>query len=347
LLGLLNGLSIANHLWGIFPLFCYVVYLIFLLFRRQIKVLHVCTFILLWVAGASPYEWLVIKGFVQSGDLAATLNSALFGDGWQGRVLNTSVTMKIIFENVAFILLNFPTPNLLLLFTGIWILWKKTPCRSFANIIFALLILYFVFAFRYTVPDRHAFFLPFYCVAAVLMGLGADWVMTKIWGRKFIVVLAVFALLPIASYFVTPSLAGKFYKPLAQRRQRPYRDEYTYWLQPWKTGYHGAERFASEALDSVEHGAVVYAFTTDVHALLYVQEVKGKRPDVRIVSNYDCSIGIEPLDESMAAELVAGSALYVTSMQEGYLPKFLSKQYNFMPHGLLWKVVELDTGKKI
>ncbi len=347
LLGLLNGLSIANHLWGVFPLACYAVFLLFLLFRKQIRVLHVCIFILLWIAGAGPYEWLVIKGIVQSGDLTATLNSALFGNGWQGSVLNASVSMKIIFENIVFILLNFPTPNLLLLFVGVWVLWNKAPSRSFANIISALLVLYFAFAFRYTVPDRHAFFLPFYCLAAVMIGLGADRLMTRIPSEKLVVVLAVFALLPVASYFVTPAFARKYYKPLAQHRQRPYRDEYTYWLQPWKTGYRGAERFASEALGNVEQNAVVYAYTTDVHAFLYVQEVKGKRPDVKIVSDYDCSKVAEPLDETSAADLVAKSVLYVTSMQEGYHPKFLSKQYNFVPHGLLWKVVELDTGKKI
>lgn len=347
LLGLLNGLSIANHLWGVFPLFCYAVYLMFLLFRRQIKVRYVIIFASLWIVGAGPYEYLIVRGVVQSGYLADTLQSALFGNGWQNSVLNASISLKVVFENIIFILLNFPTPNLLLVFAGVLVIWKKAPNHSFANIVLALLILYFVFAFRYTVPDRHAFFLPFYCVAVVLMGLGADWVMTKIPNKKLVIILAVFALLPIASYFVTPSFAGKFYKPLAQRRQRPYRDEYTYWLQPWKTEYRGAERFANEILDSVEQNAVVYAYTTDVHALLYVQEVKGKRPDVRIVSDHDCSIGIEPLDESMAAEFVAGSVLYVTSIQQGYLPKFLSEQYNFLPHGLLWKVVELDTGKKI
>jgi hypothetical protein len=347
LLGLLNGLSVANHLWGVFPLACYAVFLMFLLFRRQIRILHVCVFILLWIVGAGPYEYLVIRDIAQYGNLTATLNSALFGAGWQRSVLNASVSMKIVFENVVFILLNFPTPNLLLLFVGIWVLWEKAPSRGFANIVLALLILYFAFAFRYTVPDRHAFFLPFYCLVAVMIGLGADRLMMRMPGKKFIVTLAVFALLPVASYFVTPAFARKHYEPLGQRRQRPYRDEYTYWLQPWKTNYRGAERFASEALESVKQNAVVYAYTTDVHALLYVQEVKGKRPDVRIVSDYDCSAGVKPLDESSAAKVVAGSVLYVTSTQEGYQPKFLSEQYSFVPYGLLWKVVKNDTGKRI
>lgn len=347
LLGLLNGLSIANHLWGVFPLACYAVYLMFLLFHRRIKVLHICVFILLWIAGAGPYEYLVIRGFVQSGDLMATLQSALFGAGWQSRVLNTSISIKVIFENIIFILLNFPTPNLLLLFVGVWVLWKKAPSRGFANIIFALLLLYFAFAFRYTVPDRHAFFLPFYCLTAVMIGLGADWLITRMPRRKLVVIILVFALLPVASYFVTPVCTRKFYKPLAQRRQRPYRDEYTYWLQPWKTGYSGAERFASEALDSVGPNAVIYAYTTEIHAFLYVQEVKGKRPNVKIVSNNDCSVGAEPLDESSAAGFVAQSLLYVTSKRPGYQPKFLSEQYGFVPYGLLWKVVEKHAGKKI
>ena len=340
LLGLFNGLAIANHMWGSLALACYAVFIIILLAKKQISLKHFVIIVLLWVIGAAPYEYLIIKNIIISGDVGGTLASAAFGNGWQGRVLNTSVSMKIVLENIIFILLNFPTPNFLFFFAGLFVLWKKAPGRSFANIIIAMLMLYFVFAFRYTVPDRHAFFLPFYCLVAAAIGLGADAFLMRYNYKSLVLVVLVFTLLPIPTYFITPAVARKAYKSLGQRRQRLYRDEYKYWLQPWKTGYRGAERFANETLDTVEENAIIYAYTTDVHALLYVQEVKGKRADVKIVSDYDSSEGAPVLNENTVAGLMADSALYVVSPVKGYCLPFLLENYDFVRTGVLWRVVE-------
>lgn len=343
-LGFLNGLSIANHLWGVFPLACYGIYLIVLIYQKQIKISHLVIFIVFWVLGAAPYEYLIIKGVIETGDLAGTVRSALFGSLWQDAVLNVSVSMKIVLENIAFIILNFPTPNIILLFLGILVLWEKSPSRGFANIIFALLLLFFGFAFRYTVVDRHAFFIPFYCMAAVLIGLGADFLINKKYSKAIVFIVLIFALLPVGVYAVTPSFARKYYKSLGQRRQKPYRDDYVYWLQPWKRGYRGAERFASEVLDSVEENATIYAYTTEVHSLLYVQEVKGKRPDVKIVSDYDNSQNAPAFNKETLDELLSKSAVYITSEDRKYCPDFIVDNYSTVQKGFLCQVVEKNKG---
>ena len=239
-----------------------------------------------------------------------------------------------------FILLNFPTPNLLLFFVGLWTLRKTAPSRSFANIIIAMLILHFVFAFRYTVPDRYAFFLPFYCLAAVLVGLGADVFLRRFNRKALVFIVLAFALLPAATYYFTPDIARKAYKPLGQRRQRPYRDEYKYFLQPWKTGYRGAERFANEALDTVEENAVIYADPTTVHVLLYAQQAKGRRNDVKIVSRYYTSKNTPAFNENTIEQLMENSSVYVVSPIPGYCPQFILDQYKFEQAGIIWKVVE-------
>jgi hypothetical protein len=197
-----------------------------------------------------------------------------------------------------------------------------------------------VFAFRYTVPDRYVFFLPFYYFAALLIGLGADVILRRYDQKALVFVVLAFALLPIPAYYVTPAVARRMYKPLGQRRQRPYRDEYTYFLQPWKTGYRGAERFANEALDTAEKNAILYAYTTDVHALLYMQEVKGKRSDIRIVSDHDKSENAPALNKDTVAGLMDDSVLYVVSPVPGYCPQFLLEQYKFEQVGIIWKVVK-------
>ncbi len=342
LLGLLNGLSISNHLWGVFPLACYSTYLLVLLLKRRIGPKILIMFIVLWIVGAAPYEYLIIKNIFITGDVGGTFKSSLFGNSWQGMVLNTSLSAKVFLENIVFIALNFPTPNFLLLFVGLAVLYRKSPSKGFASIILVMTVLYFVFAFRYTVSDRHVFFLPFYFFVVVFIALGADWLLDKYGGWKLGILILLLALLPAGSYFVTPEIARKYYKPLAVRRQRPYRDEYTYWLVPWKTGYNGAERFATEVLESVEENAVVYAYTTDVHAMLYVQEVKCLRADVKIVSGHDHSANAPVLDANSVAEIVAEGPLYVTSDRQGYYPSFLNDGFHFYPDGLIYRVIKVQ-----
>jgi len=340
LLGLFNGLTIANHMWGVLGFVCYTLFLVVLLARRQIGLKRFGIIVLLWIIGAAPYEYLIVKNIILSGDIQATLSSAMFGNLWQWTVLNTAISMKTVMENIIFILLNFPTPNAVLFFVGLSFLWKKAPTRSFANIIFGLLILYFVFAFRYTVPDRYVFFLPFYCIAAVLIGLGTDMFLKRYNHRAAAFVVLAFTLLPIPIYAAVPTFARKVYKPLGQRRQRPYRDEYKYFLQPWKTGYVGAQRFADEALGMVEKNAIIYSDTTTVHSLLYTQQVNKKRQDVKIVSAYDSSENAPLLNEDSVPDLVNSPALYVVSNVRGYCPGFLIDNYDFVRVGILWRVVE-------
>ncbi len=340
LLGFVNGLAIANHMWAVFGFACYTVLLVVLLVRSRLGLKHFAIIVLMWVIGALPYEYLVIKNIMLSGDIHTTLVSAMFGRLWQGHVLNVSMSVKIVLENIIFILLNFPTPNFVFFFVGLWTLQKKSPSRSFANIMLALLILYFLFSFRYTVPDRYVFFLPFYCFAAILIGLGADVVLRRYSHKVLVFVVLAFCLLPIPIYFVTPTVARKMYKPLGQRRQRPYRDEYDYFLQPWKAGYKGAERFANEALNGVEENAIIYVDSTIVHLLLYMRQAKSERHDVKIVSEYYMSENAPAFTEDTIEQLRESSMVYVVSPLPSYCPPFLLERYEFKQVGVLWKVID-------
>jgi hypothetical protein len=340
LLGLLNGLAISNHNWAIFGLACYGIFIMVRLVKHKIRLRDFGIVVLLWMVGAGVYEYLIIKNIVLTGDVAGTLSSALFGSSWQGAVLNVSVSAKIMLENLIFIVLNFPTPNILLFFVGLWFLKRQSPNRSFANIVIAMLGLYFVFAFRYTVPDRYVFFIPFYCLAAVLIALGANVLFEKVKGKWLVVVVFAFAMLAIPSYFVTPGLAKDAYKGLAQRRQLPYREVYSYFLQPWKNGYHGTERFVDEALAGVEEYAIIYADSTTAYPLLYAQEVQGRRRDVTIISRHHQSSGAPVFNEEVIVSLISDTKLYVVSPQPGYCPGFLLDDYDFVRSNVLWRVTE-------
>ncbi len=344
LLGLLNGLAVAVHMLGSIPFVCYVAFIVFLLARKAIHARDVMLIAALWVLGAMPFEYLIIKNIIQSGDILGTLASAAFGDRWRADVLNTSLSWKIVRENVLFILLNFPTPSALLFVAGLYGLHRIRPASAFRNVVLVLLVLFFLFAFRYTISDRYAFFIPFYGMVAVVIGLGAHQVRSRISGRLMPGVIVACAFAPVGVYAVAPALAQHLHVQIGTRQDIPYRNDYEYFLQPWKTADTGAGRFAREALKSAEGNAVICADTTTVGPLLYVQEVKGVRPDVKVVTGIARSQGAPTVDQQTVARLLRDYPVYVVSAKPGYCPAFILDRYELTGAGVLWRVVEPGAG---
>jgi hypothetical protein len=343
-LGLLNGLAIAVHMLAVIPLACYAVFLIVLLVRRSIRAKDLAIVAALWVLGALPIEYLVIKNLAHSGDVLGTLASVAFGNRWQAEVLNTSLSWKLIREDLLLLLLNFPTPNALLFFVGLLGLRRVGAASGFRGVILALLALFFIFAARYTVPDRFAFFLPFYCVVAVVIGVGAQEFVG--WGLPHRCLsggasptLLAFAVLPVAVYALMPSLTQRANLSLGTRQDIPYRNDSEWFLRPWRTGDTGAERFAHAALDTAEPNSTICADSTTVAPLLYVQEVQGLRPEVKIVGGIARSRGAARIDEQTLAQLLGEHPVYVVSRCPGYCPAFILARYELAQAGILWRVV--------
>ena len=340
LLGLFNGLAIADHMWAVIAFVCYSMFLLALLVQKQISLTHIGIITALWVVGAAPYEYLIIKNTIQTGDFTATLASAFFGENWRGAVLNMRLSARLVWENLILFAYNFPTPNIIFFFAGLCGLRKISPSRSFANILLALLILFFVFAFRYTVPDRYAFFMPFYCLVSILIGVGFNSLVTQPNRKILCRIVFILALLPIPTYIIAPVIAQKMHFNLSTKRDIPYRNEYIWFLRPWKTGYYGAEKFANEVLDKVEDEAVIYADGTTAYTLLYIQEIKGKRRDVTIVSGHGSVNNLKEYNEDVIAKVLTERAVYVVSRVDRYCPAFLLERYGFVPAGIIWRVVE-------
>ncbi len=341
LLAFFNGLAIANHNLAVLSLVCYDVLIIGLLIFRKIKLRVLPVMLLLWIVGALPYEYLVVKDMMSSGDFHSTILSAAFGTHWQSDVLNTRLTLSMVEENVLYILLNFPSPNILLAFTGMFFLHKVSPKRWFAYVILALLALYFIFAFRYTVADRYAFFIPFYCVMSILIAVGAQKYLSKGSGSAGYA-FAIFALMTIPAYMIAPNVAKGLEIKVGSGRQIPHRDSDKYFLWPWRTGDKGAELFASEALYSVKPPAVIYADATTAGPLLYMQQVRQVRSgeDIKIVSSIGNTDDSLKLTNSTVEQLLSERNLYVVSWNKGYCPDFLLQKYKSVPAGLLWQVVK-------
>jgi len=322
------------------PLLCYVVFVVLLLAKKEICIADLAIVVLLCIVGALPYECLIIKNMMQTGDVAGTLASAAFGDRWQGAVLNTSLSMKIVKENFLYILLNFPTPNVLLFLAGFFALFKVSLHRGFRNVLLGLTALFFLFAFRYTVPDRYAFFLPFYCMVSILIGLGVYHLQEQVNRRVLAFLVLTFSLVPVGVYAAAPLVAERMHLNVGTRDDIPYRNNSEYFLWPWKRGYTGADRFAAEVLGLVDSNAVIYADITTVGPLLLAQQVKGKRPDVKIISGTLNSEDAPRFDEHVMEQLLADRSIYVVSPKPGYCPAFILENYDFIRAGILWRVIK-------
>ena len=341
LLGLVNGLAIATHMFASIAFVCYLVFLLVLLVQKEIRLKDFGVIVGLWIIGAAPYEYLIINKYIQTGDLAATLSSAFFGNKWQSNVINTGLSAGLIKENMTFLGYNFPTPNVIFFFAGVYGLKKVSPDRAFKNILLALLLIFFFFAFRYTVQDRYAFFLPFYCVASVFMGVGVHIFLKRYSHKTFAILIFAFALLPLPVYEFVPLAAERLEINLGMKRTIPYRNDYTHFLRPWQRGNEGPTLFAQEALSMVEEGGIIIADSTTVCPLWYVQEIKGVRPDAKVVSwheSYKNPIAVPTSDT--IGELMAERGVYVVSPVAGYCPDYLLEGYDFIKTGPIYRVTE-------
>lgn len=346
LLAFINGLSIANHMMASIAFICYFVFVIVLVMKKQLQLRHIFVMALLWMIGAIPYEYLIVKIIIETHDVAGILSSAMFGDKWKNAVLNISLTPPLIKDNFFYLILNFPTPNILFIFVGACCIFKISPKKWFAFIIIALTVLYFVFAFRYTVPDRYAFFIPFYCMLSIFIGIGVFSYFLKSNGAHT-VLFAVFCLVVVPVYIKAPEIAAGLNFKIGSNRIIPYRNDAEYFLQPWKMDFrnkvnpNGAEQFAIQALITVESPAIIYADSTTAAPLLLVQESHtfSKKDDIKIVSSIGTTEGLPQFNEQTIDELLSQRNIYVVSNIKGYCPDFLlDGRYKFKSERVLFKV---------
>ena len=336
LLAMANGLAMANHVWASIAMVCYMVFICWLLIKKRICWRDVAAAAGLWVLGALPYEYLIIKDMIQTGDIAGTLVSAFLGRSWGGAVLNMHITGRMVKENIMFFGLNYPTPDILLFFVGLYSAYRVAANRVFTIVLLAVLILYFVFAARYTVPDRYAFFVPFYCLVPIFVGAGFEYLCRK-YNRKYLGVIAVIlAVIPVFVYAVAPALAEKAHVTLGTQRIIPYRNDYVYFLWPWQCGNDGPQRFAEDALKAAGDNAIIYADGTTVYPLLYEQQVKGKYTGVMVITGHASANNMDNYRD--IDKLIAKRPFYVVSPVKGYIPAEWLEKYSFKQQGVLWRM---------
>ncbi|HET7770997.1 MAG TPA: DUF2723 domain-containing protein [Chloroflexota bacterium] len=179
-----------------------------------------------------------------------------------------------------YLLYQFPL-TLPLALVGLAVLWRRER-----GLTIALALLYganvLLMLFRHhpamEVRDQYIFFLPSYVPVAVLIGVGAAVARERL--KPLVLGLLVGA--PLVVYPLASATAGAVATRLAPARQLPGRDPVGYYLLPPKLGYTGARLFADRAFATLERDAVLVSDWLPYQTLLYVQQVEGVRPDVRL-----------------------------------------------------------------
>ncbi len=341
-----NGLGISNHMLASLSLACYSVYVLTLLVRRGIPASKLPLLALAWTAGAGLYLSMIVLTIANSHGVGETIRSALFGRIYQQGVLNVLPSRRQLLNSAMYLALNFPTPLVLLLIPGVRALFD-TDVRAVRRMLAALTVVYLLWAVRYDVPDQYTFFIPSIVLLAILIGLGADRFLeertaatccrTAPHAWKYALIAA--AVLPAGIYAALPPLARAMHLPIGVTRDIPYRDEYAYFLHPWKTGYRGAERFASELHDLVPDGAVIIADSTTVRPLIYMQLTNRWSKRVQVYPRLTRSEGennhADP--ETLRQQLTAG-LVYVVTPERPYCPAWLLEGYTFSKEGIVYRV---------
>jgi hypothetical protein len=338
LLFLLNGIAISNHLLAVLSLAVFAVWTLYECIRRRTPWRVVPAGAGCWLAGGTLY-WIVVgMEYARTASVAQTLRSALVGR-WGGAIFNMADLAALLGKSVLYVGLNYPTPLIAAGFIGAWVLVRRRD--AFARLLVVLAAVYFVWAARYKVADQYAFFIPFYVFGSVLIGVGAAWILERARPRIAWAILAA-ALVPVAVYAVLPDVAERA-SLISFPRRLPYRNPYTFFLQPWRTGDWSARRFAQKTLDAMPPRAVLIPDSTSEPPLVCLQKLEGRRPDVLIAYTHgaprDVVAHYWDADEDLLPEIRAeGRRVFVVSNGPDYMPRWVAEFTCRKPFGIVWEV---------
>ncbi len=331
----LNGLECSNHVLALITLAAFAIWSLFLIYGKKLHPGWIIPGVLLWIVGCLPYEYLGFQAWITGRPLAAVIHSMLFGE-YQSEVLNVHLRLGLLAAavGVGVIGLNFPTPNFLLIPTGLFT-GRKYIDRGLFNFFLLATLLHLLFAMRYPVRDQYTFFIIPVLFLALWLGLGAVRALDR-WPARGKYLLLIFALIPPIIYSLIPGAIHR-YAPKFAWPPIPYRDEAAFFFHPWKTGYHGPDRLVRETFNLAKPYAVIIADTTSARPFLYYQLAKQKRPDIRIISSlFDHVPDHEKIQK--LTQLLKNRQIWIVRPYPDYCPPWILDHFQISPKGPLYQV---------
>jgi hypothetical protein len=326
-LALINGLGVATHLQlGLNTLVHTILYLQ-LARRNEITLRFITGCAAIWLLGTLPYSGLVLYYGFQTGDWPAILRSATLGQ--YGTPITHTRPLTLL-RGLASVLLNYPT--LLIVFAVPAV--RRLARAPFGPVAYAMLgvaTIQFVFAMTYRVPDQYSFFLPFYAVAAVMIGAGAQPYLSQ---RKGCAALCALAALPPVIYAAAAPAMRALDIQFFQRTVA-YRDPYDFFIKPWQQGNTGQRRYIEEAFAILPDGALLLTSETTRSMLEYGQRVDGLRPDVVIFADPRALASNIAIDGPVARWT---RPVWATDAEAKKFPSVLREHCRLRREGPLWEI---------
>lgn len=302
--------------------------------------------VIAWILGAAPLLVLAGSAFAETGDVAATIRSLLVGI-YARSVFNSHVGGGMALRVVAYLVLNFPTPLLLLVPAGWWTL-RRSAARGVWVFLTVAGATYAVFGARYKVADQYTFMVHAYLFLVVFAGVGLDRLITVRRSRIIPSAAILLAFVAPLLYAVAPSLVRSSPKLAARlpARELPYRDPLTWFIQPWRYGNNGADQYAREVLNALPQDAVLFADTTVRRPMFYLQAAESLRNDVRLGREAQRAVHKDrELDTQAIDRLIADGNLFSTTNDRDYVPDWMmGPRYTLIPDGLIYRAEMAPAG---
>lgn len=340
LAALANGIGWSTHNLGMLTWPAYAV-LIVLEWRRRPPARVLAAAGAAWLVGVLPLVVLTASECLRSGSVGDTVRSLLVGR-YSRQVFSTHLGPGTLVRVLGYVALNFPTPLVLLAPWGWWRLRRLTPPGSWWVLTIASGT-YVLFAARYKVPDQYTFFAHAYLFLVLFAAAGVEGLLDRWPSRRVVAAVLILSALGPAAYAVAPAIARAIpaTRALLPAREIPYREPYSWFLRPWRTGYRGAERYARDVFVVLPADAVLLTDEMMRPPLIYLQGRDRLRHDVTVPeSRYPLpwhqrtEFGPDAADVLIDARLLFCGTTNATS----FPPWFVTEHLRFEPVGAVFRI---------
>ncbi len=336
-----NGCHFGVHNFALLNLPVYA-FVFFKHFRQPVWTWFVCAGV--WCLGALPMVVPIIRFAAESQSVGAVVQSVLFGNFFQNKVLNVDVRNGSLWlSNMALASCSLFNPCWLYAVSALVAVTVKRRCALtdswfvknalLCGSLLALTGIHFVFWVRYTVPDQVTFVLPTLGMLALWAGIGAAFWAKKRW--LIPVSLAVAGGFSVMAPVIYCSVAERYVPP--RTRLLPFRDEFAYWAYPWKQNEDSAERFvAAVARQVYPENMVAWVETTAIMPLMVAQAMGRLPASWSFLTSWQ-NLPSSEIERRLRASPNGG---YVLSPVPKYAPEcVMSKAKSFEKEGFLHRIV--------
>ena len=341
----LFGLGLCNHIVMAFTFIGFLFLILMtnprMLSKLKVLLITVCSFL----AGSSLLIYLYYQNLMKGRTASMLINITTGYHYKKNMVVISHGLFRDISMYFSYLFYQFPVIGFSLIFIGIVALFRKDRIVA----IFLLLLIgvnaFFFLSFGPGTErtTKYTFYISDYAVFSILIGYGSMTFINYLKNKGYSLIklssigMALIILLPLLLYNITPYASKSLEIDLLHARTLPYRDNETYFLNPSKRGYTGAARYAEEALNTASLDSIIIADFTPYTVLKYFQQVRGIRNDISVIDSGD---NRENTTQKVVSNYYGKRDIYLASMEKGYYKiGRLKNEYDFVPEGVLYKVV--------